>query len=89
MGAMRRTVQFTKGGLLGAAIGVGAAILLTPGSGDDLRAGLRDRVRGAKAAGEAARATTERELIAKYRGDVSDPTALAEEPAAPPAPLRA
>ena len=88
MGAMRRTVQFTKGGLFGAAIGAGAAMLLAPGSGDELRAALRDRVRRAKEAGEMARAHTERDLIAKYRGEVNDPTALAEEPAAPPTPIR-
>lgn len=88
MGAFRRTMQFTKGGVLGAALGVGAAILLAPGSGDELRTRLEERIKRTKDAGEAARAQTESDLIARFRAEVKDPTALADDPAPAPAPAR-
>ena len=86
MGAFRRTVQFTKGGVIGAAIGVGAAILLSPGSGEELRARFDERIRRTREAGDAASKQAEADLIARFRAEVDDPGALAPKPAPAAAP---
>jgi len=80
MGAFRRTVQLTKGGVLGAAIGVGAALLLSPGSGGELRGRLEERIRRTREAGDAASKQAEADLVARFRAEVKDPTALTPEP---------
>lgn len=79
MGALKRLVRFTSGGIIGGAVGTVTATLLAPRSGQDLQRQLRHRVQQAKVAGVTAKAQKEEELIHRFRGSVSDPTALEEE----------
>src|SRR3712207_74750 len=79
MGAGKRFLRFSGGGVLGAAIGTAVAILFAPQSGDELKGRLWDRIRAARLAGAEAKATKEDELIRKYRAEVNDPAALQEE----------
>ena len=79
MGAGKRLLRFSGGGVLGAAIGTAVAILFAPQSGDELKGRLWDRIRAARLAGAEAKATKEDELIRKYRAEVNDPAALQEE----------
>jgi hypothetical protein len=50
--------------------------LLAPQSGEKLQASVSDLMNEAKTAGEAAKAETEREMIARFRDKVNDPTAF-------------
>ncbi|CAA9557539.1 MAG: hypothetical protein AVDCRST_MAG19-1353 [uncultured Thermomicrobiales bacterium] len=81
MGAAKRILKFGGGGLLGGAVGTAVAILWAPQSGDELKGRLTDLVRRARLAGAEAQAAKEDELIAKFRGEVSDPEALRDEEA--------
>ena len=78
MGAGRRLVRFGGGSLLGAGLGGAAALLFAPGSGDDLRQRIRERLRLAKLAGAEAQAAKTEELVRRFRATVDDPDALAE-----------
>ena len=79
MGAMKRLVKFTGGGLIGAAVGAVTASLFAPQSGDELQQNVQGRLRRAKAAGAEAKAEKEVELIQRFRSSVNDPAALADE----------
>jgi gas vesicle protein len=79
MGTIKRLVRFTSGSLIGGAVGTVTATLLAPQSGRDLQRRLHDRIRQAQLAGATAKAEKEDELITRFRGSVSDPTALEEE----------
>lgn len=81
MGAAKRLLKFGGGGLLGGAVGTAVAILWAPQSGDELKGRLTDLVRRVRLAGAEAQAAKEDELIAKFRGEVSDPEALRDEEA--------
>ncbi|MCC6313823.1 MAG: YtxH domain-containing protein [Thermomicrobiales bacterium] len=79
MGAVRRVFSFGAGGVLGFVVGAAVARLLAEESGDDLRRLLHERVDRVKAAGDAAQARVEAELIGKFRAEINDPTALQDQ----------
>ncbi|MEA2511740.1 MAG: hypothetical protein QOJ59_1227 [Thermomicrobiales bacterium] len=79
MGAMKRIVKFTGGGLIGAAVGAVTASLFAPQSGEELQHKVHGRLRQAKLAGAQAKAEKEEELIQRFRNSVNDPNALEEE----------
>lgn len=76
MSAFARIVKFGLGGAFGAAAGSAAAYLFAPQSGDELTGKIKSRLAAAKLAGAEAKAAKERELIARFRAKVQDPTAL-------------
>ena len=83
MSAFARVVRFGLGGVLGAAVGGGAAFLFAPQSGDELGGKVRRRLADARLAGAEAEAAKEQELIARFRQAVNDAGALrADEVAA-------
>jgi gas vesicle protein len=79
MGLISGMTKFGKGGVLGAAIGVAAAVLFAPGSGKETRDALADRIQRTRKAGVEARAEVERDLINRFRGTVHSSEALTEE----------
>lgn len=79
MGLIRGVTRFGKGGVLGAAIGAAAAVLLAPGTGKETRDAIADRIQRSRKAGVDARAEVERDLIVRYRGSVSSGDALKAE----------
>jgi gas vesicle protein len=79
MGAFSGLVRFGKGGVLGAAIGAAAGLLLAPGSGKETRTAMAERIQRTRMAGADARASVEQDLIQRYRGKVNDGAALSEE----------
>lgn len=81
MGTGRKFLNFAGGGLLGGAIGTAIAVLWAPQSGAELQGRISDRVRQAAAAGDRAKIEKEEELIRKFRAEVEDPEALADEEA--------
>lgn len=81
MGTGRKFLNLAGGGLLGGAIGTAIAVLWAPQSGAELQGRISDRVRQATAAGGRAKIEKEEELIRKFRAEVEDPEALADEEA--------
>lgn len=79
MGALSGLVRFGKGGVLGAAIGAAAGLLLAPGSGKETRSALAERIQRTRMAGVDAKADVEQDLIQRFRGKVNDTAALSEE----------
>jgi hypothetical protein len=79
MGALKRVASFGTGGVLGFLVGAAVSTLTAPQSGGELRSRLRERAGEVKAAGDAAQAAVEAELIGRFRSDVDDPQALAPE----------
>lgn len=79
MGLISGMTKFGKGGVLGAAIGAVAAVLLAPGTGKDTRDALADRIQRTRKAGVDAKAEAERDLINRFRGTVNSSEALTEE----------
>jgi gas vesicle protein len=79
MGVIGSLVRFGKGGVLGAAVGAAAGLLLAPGSGRENRAALSERIQRTRMAGVDARAAAEQDLITRYRGKVNDTGALSEK----------
>lgn len=79
MGAAKRMAKVLEGGVIGAAAGAVAGLLLAPQSGRQLRASLEERLRRARLAGITAQAAKEEELIHKFRAEVNDPDALRSE----------
>jgi len=79
MGAVKRVASFGAGGLLGILVGAVVSTLMAPQTGDELRVRLAARAREVKAAGDAAQAAVEAELIGRFRSEVDDPQALAPE----------
>ena len=63
---MGKVFRFLGGATIGAAIGVGAAILFAPQSGKELQSRLSARREEAMAAAKAESAARERELRAEY-----------------------
>ncbi|MCC6705543.1 MAG: YtxH domain-containing protein [Thermomicrobiales bacterium] len=82
MGLIGGITKFGKGGVLGAAIGAAAAVLFAPGSGKETRDAIADRIQRTRRAGVEAKAEVERDLINRYRGNVSSGDALKAEQAA-------
>lgn len=78
MGVIGSLVRFGKGGVLGAAIGAAAGLLLAPGSGRENRTALAERIQRTRMAGVDAKAATEQDMITRYRGKVNDTGALSE-----------
>jgi gas vesicle protein len=76
MGFVKRVVVFGVGGIVGGGIGAAVASLLAPQSGEKLQASVAEMMNEARAAGDAAKAETEREMIARFRDKVNDPTAF-------------
>jgi gas vesicle protein len=76
MGFVKRIVAFGLGGIVGGGIGAAVASLLAPQSGEKLQASVAEMMQEAKAAGDVAKAETEREMIARFRDKVNDPTAF-------------
>jgi gas vesicle protein len=76
MGFVKRIVVFGVGGIVGGGIGAAVASLLAPQSGEKLQASVAEMMNEARAAGDAAKAETEREMIARFRDKVNDPTAF-------------
>ncbi len=79
MDAVKRVASFGAGGLFGFLIGAVVSTLTAPQTGDDLRTRLAARAHEVKAAGDAAQAAVEAELIGRFRSEVDDPQALAPE----------
>ena len=79
MGLISGIARFAKGGLVGAAVGAAAGILLAPGKGSETRDALADRIQRTRLAGVDAKTATEKELISRFRGTVNDPVALKTE----------
>ncbi|MGH2548335.1 MAG: YtxH domain-containing protein [Thermomicrobiales bacterium] len=79
MGVFSGLVRFGKGGVLGAAIGAAAGLLLAPGSGKETRSAMSERIQRTRLAGVDAKADVEQDLIQRFRGKVSDTSALSEE----------
>lgn len=79
MGFFAGVGRFGKGGLIGAAIGAAAGILLAPGKGEETREAVAERIQRTRKAGIDARAEVERDLINRYRGVVQDSAALKAE----------
>lgn len=79
MGTGKRILSFGGGGVVGFLVGAGIAKLVSAQRGDELRASIDAKIDEIKAIGDAAQAATEQRLIARFRGDVDDPTALAPE----------
>jgi gas vesicle protein len=79
MGFFSGIAKFTKGGLFGAAVGAAAALLIAPGTGEETRNALADRIQRTRLAGADAKAATEQQLISRFRGEVNDPVALKTE----------
>lgn len=79
MGMLGELVRFGKGGVLGAAIGAAAGLLLAPGSGKETRSALSERIQRTRMAGVDAKADVEQDLIQRFRGKVNDTAALSEE----------
>ncbi len=63
---MGKLLVFVGGAMLGSLIGSAAALLLTPRSGEGLRAEARQRYQDAVAAGHRASEERKRQLIAEY-----------------------
>ena len=65
---MKKALSFLSGALMGGLVGTTLALLLTPASGDDLRAQIQERVEAlqleVKEAASARRADLERQLSA-------------------------
>lgn len=78
MNMLKRALKFTAGGITGAVVGAAAAIMLAPESGEDLKRGLRDRLRLSKLAGAMAKADRRQELVRAFRAKVNDGQALTE-----------
>jgi gas vesicle protein len=79
MGLFSGIAKFGKGGVLGAALGAAAGLLLAPGSGAETRAALADRIQRTRLAGVEAKTAMEKDLINRFRGTVHDPAALKAE----------
>jgi gas vesicle protein len=79
MSAIRSMTNFGLGALIGAATGAAIGLLFSPGSGEEVRERVRERIDAAKSAGDQAEADTQRELVQKFRLRVRNPDALAEE----------
>ena len=78
MGAGRRLARFGGGSALGAGLGAALAVLFARQSGEDLRHGLRERLRRIRLAGVEAQAAKTDELVRRFRETVDDPLALAD-----------
>jgi len=76
MGMLGRIGAFIAGGALGAGVGAAVAILVAPQSGDEFREGFEQNVDRAMVAGLEAQASTEEELIRRFRAETGDPEAL-------------
>jgi len=76
MGFARRTLRFSGGLILGAAVGTTVSVLFAPQRGDELKASLLDRKEEALRAGEEAEVIETERLKNVFRATVSDPTAL-------------
>ena len=62
---MNRCFRVATGALVGAAVGAGLVILLTPLTGAELRQAIRDRLEEVRAAGQEAAETRRLELTAQ------------------------
>ncbi len=80
MKAIKRVVDLAAGVAVGAVVGAGAAYLVAPRSGDDLRKEGQDLVDSAVSAGERARIDREAELRDKFRMQVGRSDALTSVP---------
>ncbi len=76
MTVIARIVKFGLGSAIGAAAGGAAAYVFAPQSGGELTGKIKSRLADARLAGVEAKAAKERELIARFRTSVHDPTAL-------------
>jgi gas vesicle protein len=63
---MNKMFSFLAGGLCGSLLGATLALLLTPASGDDLRASAQARWEEAMAAAQQAREETQQQLTAQF-----------------------
>jgi hypothetical protein len=81
MGFFGRIGAFVTGGVLGAGVGAGIAMLVAPQSGDEFVDDLERRVDQARLAGLEAQARTEEELIRRFRAETGDPEALRDQEA--------
>jgi hypothetical protein len=79
MALIGRIGAFVAGGLFGAGVGAGIAMLVAPQSGNELVDEVERRVDQAKLAGLEAQARTEEELIRRFRAETGDPNALRDQ----------
>lgn len=76
MAFVRRTVRFSSGLILGAAVSTAVSVLLAPQSGPELQGAVTDRWAEAERAGEEAEIVETERLKREFRVAVDDPTAL-------------
>lgn len=80
MGFLTGLLKFTLGGVVGAAIGAGAAALLAPQSGDELKAKINQRIEESKQARAEAEEATRAAMEQEFRKLVNDENALRSAP---------
>ncbi len=80
MGFLTGLFKFALGGAVGAAIGAGAAMLLTPKSGEELKATINQRIEESKQARAEAEEATRKAMEQEFRKMVNDENALRGTP---------
>jgi gas vesicle protein len=73
---MSRMGRFTKGGIFGVALGSAIGLLAAPGTAEETRSNVADRIQKVRRAGVDAQAAKTQEIIQRYRMKTHDGTAL-------------
>jgi gas vesicle protein len=80
MGFLTGLFKFALGGVVGAAVGAGVAMLLAPQSGEELKAKIDQRIEAGKQARDEAEAATRAAMEQEFRRMVNDENALRAAP---------
>ncbi|TVR69358.1 MAG: hypothetical protein EA415_14455 [Sphaerobacteraceae bacterium] len=80
MGFLTGLFKFALGGAIGAAVGAGVAMLLTPQSGEELKAKIDQRMEEGRQARAEAEAATRAAMEQEFRRMVNDENALRASP---------
>jgi gas vesicle protein len=80
MGFLTGVFKFALGGLLGAAVGAGVAVLIAPQSGEELKAKINERIAAGKQARAEAEAATRAAMEQEFRRKVNDENAFRSTP---------
>jgi len=75
---MSRIGRFTRGGIFGVALGSAIGLLAAPGTAEETRSNVADRIQKVRKAGVDAQAAKTQEFIQRYRMMTQDGTALKE-----------
>ena len=73
---MSRIGRFTKGGIFGVALGSAIGLLAAPGTAEETRNNVADRIQRVRKAGVDAEAAKTQEIIQRYRMKTKDGAAL-------------